>query len=46
MELAAQIVGIGILIWCFVGPLVGYAVAIRGWRLRSPFTRDETTEEV
>ena len=38
-----MIMGIAILVWCFIGPFVGYKLAVRGWRFRSPFTR--STEE-
>lgn len=45
MNTAATIIGIMLLIWIFVGPLVGYAVALRGWRIRSPFHRAEDEDE-
>jgi hypothetical protein len=46
MDLFANIVGIVVLLWIFIGPLVGYALAVRGWRFQSPMTRvDESHEE-
>lgn len=45
MDTMAFIVGIALLIWCFIGPLVGYAFAVRGYRIRSPFTRASDEDE-
>lgn len=45
MDAFAMLVGFIVLAWMFVGPLVGYAVAVRGWRFRSPLTRDGDGEE-
>lgn len=39
MDVVATIAGVGVLVWMFVGPLVGYSIALRGWRIRWPFTR-------
>lgn len=44
MDVIATAVGVVVLAWIFVGPLVGYSVAVRGWRIRSPFTRDSEEE--
>jgi hypothetical protein len=40
MDAIATVVGLLVLIWIFLGPMVGYALAVRGWRFRSPLTRD------
>lgn len=39
MDLVATTLGLIVLLWMFIGPLVGYVVRDRGWRFRSPFTR-------
>ena len=44
MDVIATVVGVVVLAWMFVGPLVGYSVAVRGWRVRSPLTRDHEEE--
>lgn len=41
MDLFATVIGFLVLIWMFAGPLVGYALAVRGWRFRSPLTRSD-----
>jgi hypothetical protein len=46
MDAIATIFGVLVLIWIFVGPLVGYALAVRGWRFRSPLTRDMEEAEL
>lgn len=45
MDWVATLVGLLLLAWMFLGPLVGYALAVRGWRLRAPLTR-QSDEEV
>ena len=46
MEAAATVLGVAILLWVPIGPLVGYLVAVRGWRLRSPLTRGNDEESL
>lgn len=41
MDIIATVIGVIVLLWIIVGPMVGYAVAVRGWRFRSPLTRSE-----
>lgn len=41
MDAVATGIGILVLIWLFLGPFVGYALAVRGWRFRSPLTRSD-----
>ena len=45
MDAVATIVGVLVLVWMFIGPLVGYALAVRGYRLRTPLTRDHGDAE-
>ena len=45
MDLVALIVGVLVLLWIFIGPLVGYTLAVRGWRIQSPLTREPDHEE-
>jgi hypothetical protein len=44
MDAIAVVVGGAIFIWIFIGPLVGYTLAVRGWRFRSPLSRDHEEE--
>ena len=44
MDVVAIVVGLLILLWCFVGPLVGYTLRDRGWHFRSPLARGEEDE--
>jgi hypothetical protein len=44
MDLVATIFGLLVLAWLFLGPFVGYTLAVRGWRFRSPLTREDETE--
>lgn len=46
MDLVAMIVGIVILAWIPIGPLVGYMIAVRGWRIRSPLARSTDEESL
>lgn len=39
MDVVATAIGVVVLVWIFLGPLVGYTLAARGWRLRSPLAR-------
>lgn len=41
MDLVATTIGLVVLAWIFIGPMVGYTLAVRGWRVRSPFTRTD-----
>ena len=45
MDLLALVIGLMVMVWMFVGPLVGYAVAVRGWRIRSPLSREEVSDD-
>lgn len=45
MDMLALVIGLMVMVWLFVGPLVGYALAVRGWRFRSPLTRDEVSDD-
>lgn len=45
MDVVATIIGIAMLLWMFIGPLVGYTLAVRGWRFQSPLVRGHDTEE-
>lgn len=45
METIATIVGVVILAWIPIGPIVGYVVARRGWRIRSPIVRGGGDDE-
>jgi hypothetical protein len=44
MDVIATVIGVLVLIWMFAGPLVGYTLAVRGWRFRSPLVRDEESD--
>lgn len=44
MSTLATVVGFLMLAWMFVGPLVGYAIRDRGWRIRSPLARSDEEE--
>lgn len=46
MDLVATIVGIIVLLWIFIGPLVGYTLAVRGWRFQSPIVRGHEEESL
>lgn len=41
MDLVATGIGVLVLLWMFLGPIVGYTIRDRGWKLRSPFTRSD-----
>jgi len=45
MDLVAAVIGGFVLVWMFVGPLVGYTIRDRGWRFRSPFARSTEDDE-
>jgi len=44
MDLVAMVIGIAVLLWIFIGPLVGYTLAVRGWRIQSPIVRGHEEE--
>lgn len=46
MDLIATAIGVLVLVWIFVGPLVGYSLAVRGWRIRSPLAREHEESEL
>jgi hypothetical protein len=41
MDVVATVLGIVILLWIPIGPIVGYALAVRGYRFQSPIARHE-----